>query len=602
MTSAPGLSTSRLRSALLATCLVLMVGASPAAFTAEPFADRLQKADAVRSADPVRFKALLAELNAEAGAASAGQREHLGFLNAYALAYGGEYDEAIALARGIADTASDTALRFRAGVLVVNSYAITREFYEGLRYLDGMLALTDQIEDRALRHLGLGVAALLYNQLGQHELGRHYADTVLADQPDARTRCYAGLLRVEALQYLAQLPRDDVEINAVIAHCVEHRELLLANLVRAQLARKWAGEGKSAQAADMLAAHLVEVEATRYPRLIGEIHSLLAEYRLAQGEPERAEAHARSALAYSSAIAYSLPLVMAHKVLYESALLRGRHAEALDHFRSYAEADRAYLDEIKARELAVQLARHETLQKTHTIELLSRQNQVLQLEQNLTRQAATSNRMLLAAVLALLASLSFWAYRAKRMQLALKKLAETDALTGVSNRHHFTAVATAMLQGAARTGVCVALITFDLDNFKLINDQHGHATGDWVLRQVAAVCGSQVAANACFGRVGGEEFAVIMDGAGVDGGRDLAMRLRESISAIDLPANGASLKVSASFGVSSTAHSGYSLERLMAQADEVLYTSKKAGRNCVSVYPPATETPASATSCASQIL
>jgi diguanylate cyclase (GGDEF)-like protein len=336
----------------------------------------------------------------------------------------------------------------------------------------------------------------------------------------------------------------------------------------------------------LLRDNLPEVEATRYPRLIGEIQSLLAEYELAQGHVDSAEAHARSAIAHSSAIEFSLPLVMAHHVLYESALERDDVRAALDHYRSYAKADKAFLDATKARELAVQLVRQETVQKNQTIELLNKRNQVLQLEQQVSRQAATNTQLLLALALVLLASISFWGFKNKRMQRALRQLAETDGLTGIGNRHHFTQTATAMLRANERSAASVALIMFDLDHFKVINDHYGHATGDWVLRQVAGACRPLIAASACFGRIGGEEFAVIVDGASVEAGHELAMRLRESIAAIDSRANGASFNVSASFGVSSTAHSGYNLDRLMAQADQVLYSSKKEGRNRVSVYPP----------------
>lgn len=585
----------RLRHGLSVICTVAILMAAVPTYASTTVEDRLQQADVLRSADPAKFKVMLAALNADHAGATPAQLEWLEFLNAYALAYGGDYAQGIRKARVLADESKDIELRFRAAALVVNSYAVTREFSEGLRYLVGMLELVDEIKDKDLRHTGLGVAALIYNQVGQHELGRHYAEMILADSPAARSRCYAGLLRVEAMQNLGTLPADDTEVLAVINQCVSHSELLLANLVRAQLARKWAGEGKIADAAQMLSANLAEVEATRYPRLVGEIHALLAEYRLAQGQIEVAQTHAERAIAESKPIEFSLPLIMAHKVLYDIGMKRGDTALALKQYRLYAEADKAYLDSIKARELAVQFVRHEMLQKTQTIELLNKQNQVLQLEQQVGRQAATNTQLLLALALLLLASLSFWAYRARRMQAVLRQLAEIDGLTGISNRRHFTAQAMALLARCAASGGSASLIMFDLDLFKVINDQYGHATGDWVLRQVAEVCKPLVGRGDCFGRIGGEEFALILNGGGIDAGRELALQLRQRIAAIDTRENGAPFNVSASFGVTATRLSGFELDRLMAHADEVLYASKNEGRNRVSVYQGATSAGTGAT-------
>ena len=573
-----------LRGCLMLICGVAMLMATLHAQATPAIEERLQQADKLRSAEPAKFKDLLAALNDEHAGATPAQLERLEYLNAYALAYGGDYAKGIQKARALVDGSRDPELRFRAAALVVNSYAVTREFTEGLRYLVGMLELVDEIKDKELRHTGLGVAALIYNQVGQYELGRHYAQMILADDPAARSRCYAGLLRVEAMQNLGSLPADDTDVLAVIDQCVSQSERLLANLVRAQLARKWAGEGKTDRAATLLAANLDEVEATRYPRLVGEIHALLAEYRLAQDQIEAAQVHAERAVDQSTPIGFSLPLQMAHKVLYDIAMRRGDTATALTQYRLYAQADKAYLDSIKARELAVQFTQHEMLQKTQTIELLNKQNQVLQLEQQVSKQATTNTQLLLALALLLLASLSLWAWRARRVQRVLRQMAEIDGLTGISNRRHFSAQASALLATCAKTGGSACLIMFDLDRFKYINDHYGHATGDWVLRQIGDVCKPLIARNDCFGRIGGEEFAVVLSGGGVEAGRELALQMRARIAAIDARANGGTFNISASFGVTATRLSGYDLDRLLAHADEVLYASKHQGRNRVSVY------------------
>ena len=574
-------------------CMCTALAWAPLAPAADAsFGALLQQADGLRSADAQKFADVLAQLDARVAEATPVQRQQLRYLHSYQLALGGDFKGAIRDLRELFEEVADPSLKFRVGAFLANNFAATREFAEGLGYLDRTLALLPQVPDQELRLQGLVGASVMYNQVGQHDLALHYAEEILAGSPGGRTRCMADFMRLEALFNLDDRAQQDNEFSERIEHCEAQGEALVAGFIRGYQARNLARQGRHAEAADLLLAHLAEVESTRYPRLIGEIQSLLAEYRLAQGDAAQAQVHARRAIENSSGIAYSLPLVMAHKVLYECALTRGDIRDALTHYRSYAEADRAYLDAIKARELAVQLVRHETLQKTQTIELLNKQNRVLQLEQQVARQAATNSQLLLALALILLASLATWAWRARRTHRHMKRLAEIDGLTGISNRRHFTQRAETLLAAAARTRSSACLILWDLDWFKSINDHYGHATGDWVLRQVVAVCSPLLRAQDCFGRIGGEEFAVLMADADLVAGCALAERLRAAIAGIDARHGGARFQVSASFGIASCGESGHELDRLMGLADEAAYRSKLGGRNrCTATIGAATAAP-----------
>jgi diguanylate cyclase len=572
---------SLLRASLLAVLLCLTPHANG---DSDQFESLLAEANTVRSADAGKFSLLLDRLDDISAEATVQQRQQLRYLHTYRLALAGDFQGAIRDLRVLFDEATEVELRFQVGAFLVNNFAATREFAEGLAYLDQTLALLPQISDQQLRQQSLIGAMVLYNQVGQHDLALHYADTVLAEPTSGRTRCKVEFMRLEALFNQGSLPADERPFTDGIGRCQSEGEVIVAGFIRGYLARKWDSSGRTADAAALLLQHLAEAEGTRYPRLIGEIQSLLAQYQFKLGRAAEAEEHARQAIAQSAGIAYSLPLVMAYKTLYDAANERGDTAAALGHYRNYAEADKAYLNAIKARELAVQLGKHETLQKTQTIELLNRQNQVLQLEQEVSKQAATNTQLLLALVLVLLASVAFWAYRIKRVQLALKRLAETDALTGLGNRGHFTQRAGELLEASDRNHRVVSLIMFDLDLFKRINDHFGHATGDWVLRQVAQVSKSAVGAKEVLGRIGGEEFAILRADCDLACAREMAAQLRARIAAIDSPAEGASFQISASFGVSSSATSGYDLDRLLAHADHALYASKHEGRNRVNVY------------------
>lgn len=554
------------------------------AFGSESFERALQRAEVARSSDPEAFRQLLRQLNEVSNQATLAQREQLDYLNAYALAFQGHYEQAIENARRLIAASTNVDTQFRAGAFIVNAYALSRRFTEGLRQLEQTLALAEQVSSGELRHQGLGVAALIHNQIGQHKLALHYAERILASAPDGRTRCFANQARFEALQKLGTLPNSDEDIYRSIENCVQLHELAAANTIRTTLARKWAMQGEREKAIALLQKYLPEVEVARYPHLIGEVKALLAELMLEKGNVSSAEKYAMDTIAQSASINSTLPLVKAYKTIYAVAELRGDAETALSAYKNYAEADKAYLNEAKARELAYQIVRQETLQKSQQISLLDKQNQVLQLQSKLDQKSAQNTRLIVMLLVMLVASIGYWAYKIKRVQLSLKKMAETDALTGICNRHHFTLQAERALAQCARAGEEVSLIMFDLDHFKLVNDRYGHQTGDWVLKQVADACKSFCRRIDVLGRLGGEEFAILMYGCDLRGATRVAEDCRVRLAQIDTRETGHTFAVTASFGVTSSALSGYSLAKLLSHADKMLYRAKHMGRNRVCMF------------------
>ena len=550
----------------------------------QSFEQRIEAVDAMRSAKPDLFREQLEALNAERGEIPDALLERLDFLNAYQRAYEGDYRSGIALATPLFESATEPSLRFRAGLLIVNSYAATREFQVGLRVLNRTLLLADTIDDEILRNAGHLVAAVFYNQLGQYDLGRHYAQRVTADNAPPRELCMARYSLIEASLYLSDTDHNELPFLEVIDSCLAHGEMVVANFLRANLARHWAAKGQREKSIQLLRSHLDEIQSTRYPRLIAEVHALLAEYLFAEGLSAEAESHALAAVKQSAGVAFSLPLVSAHRVLHEIALARGELNVAITHLRAYAEADKAYLNDINAREMAFQTVRHETFQKNQTIDLLNKQNEVLRLEQEVATQAWRNTRIVAVLLGLLLFSIAFWAVKMRRMQAALKQMAETDALTGIDSRHHFNRTSEQALRRCARANHPVGLLLLDLDNFKSVNDRFGHPVGDWVLRRAAAICTQLAGPDDRVGRIGGEEFAILCPKRDKASTRALADSICERVAAIDTQATGKTFRVSVSIGIAGSASAGYSFTSLLAQADEALYRAKRDGRNRVFAY------------------
>lgn len=164
----------------------------------------------------------------------------------------------------------------------------------------------------------------------------------------------------------------------------------------------------------------------------------------------------------------------------------------------------------------------------------------------------------------------------------LRRLAETDPLTALLNRRSFTAKANAAITACDLDGVDASLIIVDLDHFKSVNDSHGHAAGDAVIRAFAdLLLGAVRSDRDLVGRFGGEEFAIFLPRADLAAASRKAQRIREALAMRSLPVSETlELKVSASFGIA-TRRGGETLTAFIERADRALYRAKNDGRDCI---------------------
>ncbi|MEW6169524.1 MAG: GGDEF domain-containing protein [Pseudomonadota bacterium] len=165
----------------------------------------------------------------------------------------------------------------------------------------------------------------------------------------------------------------------------------------------------------------------------------------------------------------------------------------------------------------------------------------------------------------------------QRLQLRLDRLANEDELTGVLNRRAFLARSLELL--ASTRSDATALMVLDIDNFKALNDSHGHAAGDAVLRQFARLIAAQLRPQDLFARVGGEEFWVLLPDTDAAGAQALAERLRAAVENAAMLFGRTRLAVTVSIGVSPVHEADIS--GALAAADRAMYEAKSRGRNQV---------------------
>jgi diguanylate cyclase (GGDEF)-like protein/PAS domain S-box-containing protein len=173
----------------------------------------------------------------------------------------------------------------------------------------------------------------------------------------------------------------------------------------------------------------------------------------------------------------------------------------------------------------------------------------------------------------------------RALEKELEYLSQTDMLTGLPNRRHFMQLGQQEWLRAKRFGLCASLLMIDIDRFKGINDRHGHQTGDAVIHRLGRVCADTLREIDIVGRLGGEEFAVVLPQTDAVAAWQVAERLRQAVAVTQLPLeSGTPLHFTVSVGVATPAAGETAFEAALGQADKALYEAKRSGRNRVQAH------------------
>ncbi|BCK87600.1 hypothetical protein MIZ01_1391 [Sideroxyarcus emersonii] len=171
----------------------------------------------------------------------------------------------------------------------------------------------------------------------------------------------------------------------------------------------------------------------------------------------------------------------------------------------------------------------------------------------------------------------------KRLEQELEYQAHTDVLTGLHNRRHFFELAEQELARSKRYGKQLSLLMLDVDQFKILNDTYGHHVGDLVLQKLSQICAQTLREIDIAGRIGGEEFAILLPETRSDHAQEVAERLRVAIAGATVPqeSGGFPVQFTVSIGVTSLVAADTQIDEMLRRADVALYVAKEAGRNRV---------------------
>jgi diguanylate cyclase (GGDEF)-like protein len=497
----------------------------------------------------------------------------------------GNADHALALyeqAVNIATQQQDTAMLADALAARGHLRSSQGEFMLSLSDLRRAEELYERIADPARAITALNSIAVLYSRMGDN------TQAIVMFKRALNLQRAANLRREEAVT-LAQLARTYENMR----HWQEAAQAFNASLEISRALSYARGEARAllglatvtTAQGDAEAALLLLDEATQ-TQLNAADSMLLAQIDLARGAAlRRIDRHAES----MTALQRALPVFKRSGTLAE---LTAAHGELAAVYGALGRWRAAFEQQVEAQTANDQLLKNQLDQRFTALkvefdaaskekenELLSRENQANVKALTAADQAGKLQSVVIVLTVALALLLGGVAWHQRRTKLRMRELALTDELTGVPNRRSVLARLEPLLREDALRA-CAMLIV-DIDHFKSINDRHGHPAGDEALKRVATTLRESVREPAFIGRLGGEEFVVVLPDTNLMNAAEAGERLRVQVMGIDAARWMEGKSITVSIGVTVSRPGQDSPSDLLQRADAALYVAKNDGRNCV---------------------
>jgi len=541
----------------------------------------LAQADSIRSTHHTQFLQIMAQLHHEAASLSENEQWYLRYLDAWNAEFDGNYAEGEQRLRQVIDHSGDSNLAARAASLLVKRLSTNRRYMEAFALANHLAALLPGIKDPETRYELLTDLSETLNFASQPDLAIQYARMAKDALPPGETECFPLTLEAEARLGANRLTSNSQLLHQAAEICTAAHVTIVANITRLMLATLYIQENHANKAIALLERIAPAIRNTDYYPDLLSFQVERAQAYLKLGDLSEAKKAALAALAIRHPDDNDDWVMNDYEVLYEIEKKQRHEAAALIYHERYSALEKSHLDDLHARALAYDMTKQHLLVQKMQADDLSKQNDVLQLQQALATKAVETGRLYIALLSLLLISVVAWMFRLKRSQLRFKELSSVDGLTGIFNHQYFMGEADRALHLLEKRRGIACLIAIDLDHFKQINDTHGHALGDIVLKRTVTICRQHLRPQDLFGRLGGEEFCILLPDCHRDQGMAIADHIRTALEAALIETDGGVIAFSASLGVACTDTCGYDLSCLCRDADAALYRAKRGGRNRV---------------------
>lgn len=484
----------------------------------------------------------------------------------------------------VLNLSDDITLKYRAVISLVNLHQHTGNFYQafsyGLQFGDEKFSAVDD-ETKAVGYMAMALAMM---DSGLYDESANLMRAIEVTKVTAQTRCAALYLKSQ-IAYKSGIfvnPLEQIIIDN--EQCFSEQQMLYALLTYSAISIIHLNQSQPEKALKLLQDKDTAVSQLGYDNLT--LMWLAVQVRAYASNHSKviagSSAKQLETFLNSKAIENSLEVaLLAYQGLAASYKLLGDLQKAVHYLELYQQAYQKANNRQMTAALAYYAALMQAAERKQEINLLNQQTRQLQLENELAKAESVNQKLYLLVAGTLLLLLITVLYRSHRSGIKLKERVTFDKLTRVFSRDHFEDVLATCLNLAQNQQQKLGFVLFDLDNFKQVNDTYGHQTGDWVLQQAANAAQECLRKSDAIGRIGGEEFAILLQDCDLEMSRALAESVRLAIADIDTTPTGHKFAVTASFGVSTAQDYGYSARKLFSVADEALYQAKQQGRNRV---------------------
>ncbi|WP_337840832.1 GGDEF domain-containing protein [Rheinheimera sp.] len=494
------------------------------------------------------------------------------------------YDDAERFYLQVLSQSEDLELNYKTLVSVVNLYQLKGDFYQAFSYGLQLSDVKYSELPEAVKSSGLIAMALalmdsaLYDEaaatLGKADFSAH---------PD-NVRCTALYLQTQIAYRSHIWVRPESQLQDEIRYCYNKQQMLYALLSESALSIYWLSVSQTNKALDVLRNKQLLALSFGYTNLSMIWQATFVNALVQNDELKLASEQAEMLIQLFNKHKETTPLEVATLIYHALVKLNKavqQPARALGYAEDLFSAYQKTYDKQQSAALAYHAALMQAAQRKQEIDTLNQQANQLQLETALAKAESENQRLYLLVGSVLVLLLAALVVRSHRVRIKLKERVTYDKLTRVYSRDHFEELLNTALRQAETQQQELGFILFDLDHFKLVNDNHGHQAGDWALQQAANAAKECLRKSDAIGRIGGEEFAIVLLDCNFSQSWALAETVRQAIEALEPEQSGYPFKLTASFGVSAAKACGYHTRKLISDADEAMYQAKQAGRNRV---------------------
>ncbi|WP_137226406.1 GGDEF domain-containing protein [Shewanella sp. MEBiC00475] len=493
-----------------------------------------------------------------------------------------------------ADKSLDKALSFNpVGEQLTNIYLfkITANiglgnYQEAFSLLEENLSRIDNYQDQSIRVKSYNRLLNVYLELESYEEMLRIAQLALSlnQGADPRNQCFSMLYHSVAHLKLTHFDQADTLFKDTQLYCKDHDFPLIEIMSIKGQGNVLFDKGKYADAEHFYLVALERYQKFKFEVEINEIHSYLSVIYFHLDDFQQAEMFAQLVNALPNKPSNMQVKKRVNEVLSLIAGKRGQFDKAYQ-FQVVASAlGKQLLDEQKVKENAYQMVRFDSVEKTRENTNLIQDHELLMKQKDLFMKEKSSSVMFSTLLVGLSVGLLLLLIAAWLQRNQFMKQAQRDGLTGIFNRRAGQEIAENEFIQTQTLDEPFSVLLLDLDFFKHINDQYGHATGDWVLKNVTNIINDMLKSTDIFTRMGGEEFAIFMPKQTEHFAAEFAEHICHAIANINTRFSGHDFTVTVSIGVSSVHKEDLSLDPLIHRADMALYHAKAIGRNCVACY------------------